>query len=280
MAVRIVFFLLGCCLLATAPVAAQSPTTGSSSARVDSYVQGSGTGTVTLKPTLLRLSIPIKIVSEASWDATEQLRTVRREVEERAIEMGAIDGSMRVVGYQCFEEPPPSITITRGETSKPKYAARCYLVADFVIREMQDQEGVIAVCQAQLEELAALIPKEDTRRRSYSFSTLSSGLTTQQLESPLAFFVAPISDGDRSKAFKDAMDQANAQVRLALDAIGIESPTSISLQQHSTYSSSRAKHPVETEIYRTDKQEAVGMYADAVPYTVRIGINAKFDLPE
>ena len=122
-----------------------------------SSIQATGTGTVPLKPTILRLSIPIKVASDTAWDATENLRTVRRSIVERATEMGPIEGSLQVFGFYCGQEQPSTISSIRGDVSKTKFEARCFVVADFPLREGEDQEETLGLSQAQLEQLASLL---------------------------------------------------------------------------------------------------------------------------
>ena len=220
-----------------------------------------------------------QILSESSWDAAEQLRGVRQKIVDRATEMGAIEGSLRTIGYQCYPEAPQSISIVRGGSPESKFAAKCYLVADFQIREAQDNEALIAVCQAQLDELTSLMPKPDANRRVEYYTSLASGLTAQQLESPAVFFVASVSDADRATAFKIALDAAKQETA---DCPGRTRRSGSShrfrCNSNPSYVSSRPKHPLESEIYRNDNTESVGMYADAVDFSVKLVVNARFQL--
>ncbi len=203
--------LLAACLLGGSigsEVWSQSPD-GVGAAGLRSSIQATGIGTVSLKPTILRLSIPVKVVSETAWDATESLRNVRRAVVERATEMGAIDGSLQVFGFHCGQDQAMNLSPIRGGDQKPKFAAQCYVVADFPLREGEDHEETVGLSQSQLEQLASLLPAADPGRRSYSVSTLASGLNSQQLESPLALFVAKVSQEDQAKAFKQRLNQRN-----------------------------------------------------------------------
>jgi CheY-like chemotaxis protein len=236
-------------------------------------------GTVALKPTSARLSVPIKIVADASWDATEQLREVRKQVVERAAEMGAGDG-VRTVGFQCTQETQSSIGLNRGPPPEPRYAAMCYVIADIVLPEMDDHEATIAVAQTQLEQLVSLLPKAEPGPRSLSYTTLSSGLSSRQLEAPLVFFVAPLTEEDRKKAFRQAIEAAKQQVGITLNALGVSSSSMSVHQQSTSYVSSRPKHPVEAEVYRHGWEEAVGRYGEAVNYTVRVSVHAQFENPE
>ena len=61
---------------------------GQTSERTSS-IRATAAGTVNLKPTILRLSVPIKTVADTGSEAAENLRTVRRAVVERAAQMGA-----------------------------------------------------------------------------------------------------------------------------------------------------------------------------------------------
>ena len=263
--------------LSVATLAAQTPSSNSSS--VNSTVQGQGVGVVMLKPTTLRLSLPIKIYADASWDAAEKLREVRKEIVERASEMGSAE-NVRVVGYQCQPHVSSSM-VNRAQTIKTRFVARCYVVADVPLPKMDDHEATVAVGQAQLEELASLIPAAETSRRSFTFSpTISSGVSSQQLETPTAFYVAKLSEQDRAEAFRSAMREARSQVDSALKALGA-TPSSLSVAQQSTsFVSSRPKHPVESEILKNPLEEAVGSYADAVEYRVRLMIYARFKLED
>lgn len=269
------FTILGFCFLS--PVSAQVPSASRASSTLTSYVQGVGVGTVALKPTKIRLCVPIKIVADESWEATERLREVRKQVVESAAEMGAGD-QVRTVGFQCMQEVQSSIIgITRGAPSKPRYAAKCYVIADILLPEMDDHEATMAVGQTQLEQLVALVPKAEVAQRSISYTTLSSGLNSRQLENPMVFFVAPVTEEDRKKAYRQALEAAKQQVGMALKALGVSSSV-LTIHQHGTsYVSSRPKHPVEAEIYRQSSEEAVGRYAEAVNYTVRFSVNARFE---
>ncbi len=241
-----------------------------------SSIQATGTGTVPLKPTILRLSIPIKVVSDTAWDATENLRTVRRSIVERATEMGPIEGSLQVFGFYCGQEQPSTISSIRGDVSKTKFEARCFVVADFPLREGEDQEETLGLSQAQLEQLASLLPQAEPGRRSYSVSTLASGLTSQQLENPLALFVAKVSAEDQAKAFKQAYESAEAQVQATLDALGIEA-TSISISQSPSYSSIRPMNPLESVLDGNRMDEVTGVYVDSVALTVRLVVIGQFN---
>ena len=283
-------FRLLCCLSVISFVSpiqslnAQEPADKNPASPVRSYVQGRGTGSVTLKPAFLRISIPIKVVEDTSWDATEKLRQVRQEVVDRATEMSAIEGSIRTVGFQCMDATNPTSSFVapglNREAPDSKVMAKCYLVADFKVRELEDHEAMIAMSQSQLEELMTLIPKEENKRRSYSYSTLSSGLTTQQLDRPLALFCARVSEEDRVKAFKMAVENANRDLKIALGALGVESNVPISIHQSATYTSTRHNHPVHSAIYRNDESLAISMYPDAVNYAVSLNVSANFNTAE
>jgi uncharacterized protein YggE len=269
-----------------APTHAQESNAENSPPKSTSSVQGAGVGTVTLKPTHLRLSIPLKVVNEVAWDATEQLRQLRHNVEDRAKEMGALEGSIRTVGFQCGDASNSSsgliaANLNRG-TAVATYEAKCYLVVDFKIRKLEDYEAMIAMSQSQVEELTSLLPKQDTKRRSYSYSSMASGLSSQQLENPLALFFAEVSDEDRVKAFEQAFDQADAEVKRTLKAMGVAAPTSIGIHQNpfiSAYSSSRQRHPVEAALYRPEESVALSLFPDAVSHTVRVNVNASIQSP-
>ena len=249
-----------------------------------SFVQGRGSGSVKLTPTHIRISIPIKLTEETSWDATQKLRKVREEVVDRAIEMGAVEGSLRSVGFQCVDTTNQSSTLVaglnRGDPLDSKFMATCYVVADFQIRKLEDNEAMIAMSQSQLEELFALIPKQQSKSRSYSYTTLSSGLNTQQMDSPLALFYAAVSKEDQSKAFKTALENARQDLRIALDALSIDAKVAMSIHQSSVFSSSRYSHPVEAAIFRDDESIALSLYPDAVIHTVRLNVSAYFQSPE
>ena len=283
---RLLLCLSVVCLMSPIePLSAQESTEETSATKMTSSVQGIGVGTVTLKPTHFRLSIPLKVLNEVAWDATEQLRQLRHQVEDRAKEMGAIEGSIRTVGFQCGDASNQAsgliaANLNRG-TAVATYEAKCYLIVDFKIRKLEDYEAMIAMSQAQLEELTALLPKQPAQRRSYSYSTMASGLTTQQLENALALFVAEVSDEDRAKAFQQAFDQADGEVKRTLKAMGVAAPTSIGIHQNpfaSSYSSSRQPHPAEAAIYRNGESVALSLFPDAVNHTVRVNVNASFQV--
>lgn len=249
--------------------AAQSQTEVPSAASgLRSSIQATGVGTVELKPTILRLSVPIKVVSDSAWDATEELRRVRRAVVERATEMGAIEGSLQVFAFHCGEEQTLSFN-PRGETSDPKFAARCYVVADFPLRAGEDHEETMGLSQAQLGQLVSLLPEPESNRRSYSVSTLASGLTSQQLENPLVLFVAKVSPEDKAQAFKQALQSARSEVEATLSAIGLEA-ANMTISHSPNYSSLRQSHPLEPLLDGSNRDEASGIYADQVSYSVRL----------
>lgn len=254
-----------------APTADASP-----NGSIRSSVQGVGVGEVLLKPDVLRLSIPIKIQAEAAWDATEELRNVRRAIVERVSEMGAIENSLKVFGFQCGEELPSSYISPRGETPKPKYAAQCFVVADFPLREGRDDEETLGLSQAQLAQLTSLLPKAEASRRSYSVSTSVSGFTSQQLENPLAVYVAKVSAEEKAKAFRQAFDSGNAQVRATLEALGVKA-ANLSVSHSPNYTSLRAMHPLEASLGGNQVDEAVGLHVDGVPYSVRLMVVAHFE---
>ena len=222
---------------------------------------------------------------QTSWDATEKLRKVRQEIVDRATEMGAVEGSILTVGFQCADATNLSTSfvapgLNRGDTLESTFMAKCYLVADFELRKLEDYEAMVAMSQSQLEELTSLIPKQASKRRTYSYSTLSSGLTTQQLDQPLALFFAVVSQEDRAKAFKAAVENARRDLKISLDALGVESKVAMSFHQSSLFTSSRYNHPVESAIYREDESIALSLYPDAVSYDVRLNVTANFDAPE
>ena len=241
-----------------------------------SSIHATGTGTIPLKPTLLRLSIPIKVVAESAWDATEQLRNVRRSIVERATEMGPVEGSLQVFGFYCGQEQPNTISSIRGDVSGIRFEARCFVVADFPLREGEDHEETIGLSQAQLQQLTSLLPEPESGRRSYSISTLASGLTSQQLENPLALFVAKVSAEDQAKAYQQAYQSAKAQVQATLDALGIEG-TGISISQSPSYSSVRPMNLLESVLDGNKTDEVTGIYADSVALTVRLMVVGQFN---
>lgn len=284
MPVRVLCCVSACTLLLGVPTTmAQSPT-ADEAVRTRSFVQGRGVGSITLTPTLMRISVPIKVIEDTSWDATEKLREVRQEVVDRLSEMGADEDSIRSVGFLCADastqgSPFPAPGATRDATN-PQMMARCFVVADLTIRELEDNEAMIAMSQSQLEELTRLIPKPKDRRRSYSYTTLSSGLTSAQLDNPLALFVAKVSAEDRAKAFKMALNNARSELKVALEALGIEANPSMAIHQMSSYSSSTRRHPVESAIYRAGESSAMSIHPDSVNYTVRLNVSAYFEMPQ
>ncbi len=138
------FRLLSCLaavsiITSTLPAWAQTRPADNTSSQARSYVQGRGAGTVTLKPTHLRISVPIRVVEDTSWDATEKLRQVRQEVVDRATEMGALEGSIRTVGFLCGDASSQTAGLIAGGINRNDVAqimARCYMfskTADAVI---------------------------------------------------------------------------------------------------------------------------------------------------
>ena len=254
----------------------QSIVRGQTTERTSS-IRATATGTVNLKPTLLRLSVPIKVIAETGWEATENLRTVRQSIVERVEQMGSIDGSLKVFGFHCGPNQSSSISSLRGEV-KPTFAAKCFVVADFVLRDGEDHEETVGRSQEQLRELASLLPKTESGRRSYSISSssLPIGLTSQQLQEPLALFVAKVSDEDRAKAFQIAIDSAIREARSTFKGLGIE-PSSMSFSQSPEYSSLRQAHPLEAALIRGKSDEVSGIFADQVPYTVRVSVSGQFE---
>jgi hypothetical protein len=249
---------------------------GQTSERTSS-IRATATGTVNLKPTILRLSVPIKVIADTGWDAAENLRTVRRSVVERAEQMGAIEGSLQVFGFHCGPNERSSISSLRGE-AKPTFAAQCFVVADFELREGEDHEETVGLSQEQLRQLASLLPEAESGRRSYtiSSSSLPSGLTSQHLTAPLALFVAKVGEEDRAKALEIAIESAVKQVRSTFKGLGIEA-SSISFSQSPEYSSLRQTHPLESVLIGEESNEVCGVYADQVPYTVRVSVSGQFE---
>jgi hypothetical protein len=249
---------------------------GQTSERTSS-IRATASGTVNLKPTILRLSIPIKVIAETGLEASENLRNVRQAVVERAEQMGAIDGSLKVFGFHCGPNQPSSISSLRGE-AKPTFAAECFVVADFALLEGEDHEETIGLSQEQLRQLASLLPEAEGGRRSYtiSSSSLTGGLSSQQLATPLALFVAKVSDEDRARAFEIAIESAVKQVRSTFKGLGIEA-SSISFSQSPEYSSLRQAHPLESVLIRGESDEVSGIYADQVPFTVRVSVSGQFE---
>lgn len=244
----------------------------------DSSIQGTGSGTVVLRPTSVRLSIPIKIVDENSWNATEKLRKIRKQVVARAADMGAGD-EVRTVGFQCVPEPEQRIRLNQATENTPRYAASCFVIVDLLISKMDDHEATVAVAQSQLEELAMLVPQVPPSR-SLSYSTLTSGLTTQQVSGPAVFYVAPVTLEARRTATRQAIEQAKAQVDASLAALGVEMSTMAIHQQSTSYVTSRPKHPVFFEVFRDAASEAVGSHAEGVRFNVSIAIQARFEMPD
>ena len=242
-----------------------------------STVQATGIGLITLKPTVLRLSIPIKIDAESAWDAADELRTVRIQVMERAAEMGAIAGTLKNFGYELSPNSSKGLTISRDGSTEPKFYARCYIVADFVLQPGEDHEETIAKSQAQLQDLVTLLPKIENARQSFSVSTGVSGLSSQQLDQPLALFVTVVSDEQRDLAYQRAFNSAQTQANAVLEALD-STPTSMAVQHsHVSYASSRRQQPLESALYRPDMNEVIGTYADAVEYKVRLTLSYQFD---
>ena len=258
---------------------------GSTQSQVRSHVQGQGIGEVKLNPTHIRISIPIKIVEETHWDAIQKLRQVRQEVVDRVTEMNAVEDSIRVVGFQCMDATKSTSSFVPAgmarEQPAPQMMAKCYVVADFKMRELEDYEAMIAMSQSSLEELANLIPKITSSRRSYSYSTMSSGLTSQQLDSPLALFYAPITKEDRLKAYQAAFELANNDLESSMVAMGIDDPLSQGkgVYRHSVYSSSRNQHPVDSAIFRDKSSVALSVFPDGIKYSVRLSVSVNFELP-
>jgi hypothetical protein len=231
---------------------------------------------VHLKPTILRLSVPIKVIADTGSEAAENLRTVRRSVVERAEQMGAIDGSLKVFGFHCGPNQPSSISSLRGE-AKPTFAAQCFVVADFQLRVGEDHEETVGLSQEQLRQLASLLPEVDSGRRSFSISSssLPSGLSSQQLAAPLALFVAKVSEEDRAKALQIAIESAVKQVRSTFNGLGIKA-SSFSFSQSPDYNSLRQANPLESALIQGESDEVCGVYADQVPYTVQVSVSGQF----
>lgn len=244
-----------------------------------STVTATAVGTVMLKPTVVRLSIPIKTYSESAWDAADEMRSLRQEIYERAEEMGPIDGTLRTFGYEVGANTSQGVTVVRGNTSEPKYMASCYVVADFPLEAGADIEETGASAVAQLEMLASLLPKPSNTRRSYSVSTGTSGYSSQQLDKPLAIYVAVMSEEERRTAFQKGLAAAKAQAEAMMRTLGVEQTGMTISQSSSYYSSSRRQHPVESVIQNESKNEVAGPYLDGIPYQVRISVNLSYELP-
>ena len=268
------FVLAFCCLaVMTGDVLAQdaAPSTANG---VRSNVQASGVGIIKIKPTKIRISIPIRAMADSAWDAIEALRNSRTDIEERAIEMGALEGTTQVFGFTCGVAQPTSISI-RGGSTAPKYTSSCFFIADFPIRNGQDIEETMGLSYAQLDQLTELLPEAVPVRRSYSISSISRVLTSQQLESPLVLYVAEVTPEQREEAFESALKTAKEQVQSALDAMGMEA-TSLSITQTPDYTSVRQTNPIETVLMRNKNREAVGVFADGVDFEVRLMVSGQF----
>ena len=100
-------------------------------------------------------------------------------------------------------------------------------------------------------------------------------MNSQQLENPLALFVAKVTAEDQARAFKQAFESAQAQVQATLNALGIEA-TSISISQSPNYSSIRPTSPLESVLDGNKPDEVTGIYADSVALTVRLTVASQF----
>ena len=157
--------------------------------------------------------------------------------------------------------------------------ASCYVVADFPLEAGEDLEETGASAVAQLEMLASLLPKPSSTRRSYSVSTGTSGYSSQQLDKPLAIYVAVMSEEERRTAFQKGLAVAKAQAEAMMRTLGVEQTGMTISQSSSYYSSSRRQHPVESVIQNESKNEVAGPYLDGIPYQVRISVNLSYELP-
>lgn len=276
MITRSLFSLSLFCFLAVPSSFAQIPV------RKTSSIQGTGAGLVKINPTHLRVSIPIKVSEDIASDATERLRELREELIDRADSLGAIEGSIKAVGFQCTQTAVTSSAdpFGRGDGGPGKSTAKCHLVADFALADLDDNEAILAMGSTIVGELASIVPKGSSSRRSYSFSTLPNGITTQQLDAPLGLFWAKVSDQERRKAYKMSINQATQRVDIALDALGVDT-TELSrvVSQNGIYSSIslRAKHPVADVLFPAGDDYAISPFPDAVAYEVKLTVTASFD---
>ena len=260
--------------------AATSPAQIPTNSKGVSTVSASGEGFVKLQSTHLRASIPVSVTAATSADALSQLRDLKQQVLDRLPELGAIEESVQVVGVQCASARQQRVILNPaqlGPAPDEPLLAKCYVIADFKLPELQDDEARLTMGRDIIEELAGLNPDRPSYERRSSYSSLSSYLRGVDFEVPVVLFLAKVSDEHRRDAFAKAVKSAKSELKNALSAMEIDTDVPVSIQRQN-YSSvlrqARSSHPVLTAMYKAESDYAISAFPDGASVHVQITATA------
>lgn len=233
-------------------------------------------GEVSLKATHIRVSVPLRIARDSATAAIEELRRQRRVLEERALELGGDPESVRAIAFECIPEEISRVAMLRNreQPRTPRQVACCFLIADFPVPQVDDDEALLAVAQTILRDLLVDQPEENDRVSIDDRRYYSSTLDVRRLDGPIALFAAQPTEEEVGRAYRQALDLARQDLELMAEVAGLplDRPLRPSWQRRSSSSTLRP-HPVAQAIGLTDPAWSVSTFPDGLRYRATVSLS-------